>query len=185
MALDESADTSSAGLHPFGYQVGGHKGMQVIGEGALIVKAALPLELQFYQNILASPTLSSLRPWVPTYLGTLRLEGQNTAEGVASVEGITETEKDECSYRCFTFLKTSRTDESVMNTYDSPRKCRGGIPKAKHPRRKARYDTLRRRDTTGKKGADGEESKKHHLWGSGNSSDGLPGIADFRFYYWP
>jgi inositol-polyphosphate multikinase len=94
---NESADPSSSGLQPFEYQVGGHKGMQVTGEGALIVKAALPLELQFYQNIQANPALTSLRPWVPTYLGTLRLEGQNTAEGIASVEGIPETEKDECS----------------------------------------------------------------------------------------
>jgi inositol-polyphosphate multikinase len=105
MAHDESADPSSAELKPFEYQVGGHEGMQVTGEGALIVKAALPLELQFYQNILANPALSSLRPWVPTYLGTLRLEGQNTAEGIASVESIPESEKDECSYRYFHLLE--------------------------------------------------------------------------------
>lgn len=102
MAHDESAGSSSAELQPLSYQVGGHKGMQMIGQGALIVKAALPLELQFYQNILAIPALSSLRPCVPTYLGTLRLEGQTTAEGIASVEGIPETEKDEWSYRDFT-----------------------------------------------------------------------------------
>jgi hypothetical protein len=102
MAYDGSADPSSAEMQPFAYQVGGHKGMQTIGEGALIVKAASPLELQFYQNILASPALSSLRPWVPTHIGTLRLQGQNTAEGIASVEGIPENEKDECSYRYFT-----------------------------------------------------------------------------------
>lgn len=99
MANYESTDFNSAELQPFAYQVGGHQGVQITGEGALIVKTALPLELQFYQNILASPALSSLRPWVPTYLGTLRLEGQNTAEGVTSIEGIPETEKDECSNR--------------------------------------------------------------------------------------
>jgi hypothetical protein len=105
MARDESADPSSAELQPFSYQVGGHKGMQIIGEGALIVKPTLPLELQFYQNILASPALSPLRPWVPTYLGTLHLEGQNTAEGIANVGGIPESEKDECSYRYFASLE--------------------------------------------------------------------------------
>lgn len=107
MAHNESADPSPAGLQPFAYQVGGHKGMQITGEGALIVKAALPLELQFYQNIQTNPVLTSLRPWVPTYLGTLHLEGQNTAEGIASVEGIPETEKDECSssYRYSTPLE--------------------------------------------------------------------------------
>jgi len=100
MADDESTDAaSSTEFQPFAYQVGGHKGIQVTGDGDLIVKAALPLELQFYQNILANPTLASLRRWVPTYLGTLRLEGQNTAEGLASVEGIPENEKDEYSSR--------------------------------------------------------------------------------------
>ena len=107
MAHDESADPSFGELQPFAYQVGGHKGMQIIGEGALIVKPTLPVELQFYQNILSSPALSPLRPWVPTYLGTLRLEGQNTVEGIASVEGIPETEKDECSYRYYTSLENS------------------------------------------------------------------------------
>ncbi len=94
MAHDESAE-----LQPFNYQVGGHKGMRITGEGALIIKAALSVELQFYQNILATPALSSLRPWVPTYLGTLRLEGQNTPQGIVDVEGIPESEKDGCSRR--------------------------------------------------------------------------------------
>jgi 1D-myo-inositol-tetrakisphosphate 5-kinase/inositol-polyphosphate multikinase len=102
MADNDSTDTSSltspTELQPFTYQVGGHEGMQVIGEGSLIVKTVVPLELQFYQNILASPSLAALRRWVPTYLGNLRLEGKNTAEGIASIEGISENEKDECYY---------------------------------------------------------------------------------------
>ncbi len=137
------AGHESAELQPFEYQVGGHKGMQVTGEGALIVKPALPLELQFYQNILASPALSLLRPWVPTYLGTLRLEGQNTAEGIASVEGIPENEKDERSYHYFTLMAMLRTDKHMANTVDSSRKRRARISKAEYPRRKARHGTLR------------------------------------------
>lgn len=97
MADDNSADPNSA--QPFMHQVGGHKGMRVLGEGALVMKPTVPLELQFYQNILASPALASLRRWVPTYLGTLRLEGQNTAEGISSIEGIPDNEKDECLWR--------------------------------------------------------------------------------------
>jgi 1D-myo-inositol-tetrakisphosphate 5-kinase/inositol-polyphosphate multikinase len=108
MADDESAEPSSTELHPFTYQVGGHKGMQVTGEGALIVKAAVPVELQFYQNILAGPALASLRGWVPTYLGNLRLEGQNTVEGITNVEGVPENEKDECSTPLSHSLETSR-----------------------------------------------------------------------------
>jgi len=101
MANADSAHPNTAELHSLGYQVGGHKGIQVTGDGALIVKATRPLELQFYQNILAQSALASLRRWVPTYLGTLRLEGQNTAEGFASVDGIPENEKDERSlYYC-------------------------------------------------------------------------------------
>ena len=98
MADNDSADTSSTELQPYMHQVGGHKGIQVTGEGSLIVKTAVPLELQFYQNVLASPSLASLRRWVPTYLGNLRLEGKNTAEGIARIETIPENEKDECSY---------------------------------------------------------------------------------------
>jgi hypothetical protein len=98
MADDDSADTNSSKLQPYTYQVGGHKGIQVTGEGSLIVKTVVPLELQFYQNVLASPSLAPLRRWVPTYLGNLHLEGKNTAEGIASIDGIPENEKDECSY---------------------------------------------------------------------------------------
>jgi len=101
MAHDESADLGSAGLQPLAYQVGGHRnGVQVIGDGALIVKAVVPLELQFYQSTLANPALAALRQWVPTHIGMLRLEGQNTAEGFSSVEGIPENERDKYSPSC-------------------------------------------------------------------------------------
>lgn len=97
MAEDEFTEPLSPELQPFAHQVGGHKGIQVTGGGDLIAKPTLPLELQFYQNLLADPALSSLRQWVPTYLGTLRLEGKYTTEGLASVEGVPENEKDEWS----------------------------------------------------------------------------------------
>ncbi|KAH9049095.1 hypothetical protein EDB84DRAFT_1261176 [Lactarius hengduanensis] len=91
------ADRSVASTHPLTSQVGGHKGIQTSHDGALLFKPALPHELQFYQNSLANPALASLRQWIPTYLGTLRLEGQMTADGLANVEGIPEGKKDECS----------------------------------------------------------------------------------------
>ncbi|KAH9179751.1 hypothetical protein EDB89DRAFT_1841720 [Lactarius sanguifluus] len=91
------ADRSVASIHPLTAQVGGHKGIQTSHDGALLFKPALPHELQFYQNSLADPALASLRQWIPTYLGTLRLEGQMTADGLANVEGIPEGKKDECS----------------------------------------------------------------------------------------
>jgi 1D-myo-inositol-tetrakisphosphate 5-kinase/inositol-polyphosphate multikinase len=95
------ADGSPKGLHPPMYQVGGHKGLQFSEDGTLVMKPALPPELQFYQNTLQHPTLAPLRQWIPTYLGALRLEGQNTAEGLRSVDGIPEREKDECIAICF------------------------------------------------------------------------------------
>lgn len=102
----ESVDPNSTELQPFMHQVGGHKGMQVSGEGSLVIKSTVPVELQFYQNIMASPALASLRRWVPTYLGTLHLEGQNTAQGISRLDAVPENEKDECLYRYFTLLKT-------------------------------------------------------------------------------
>ncbi|KAH9077228.1 hypothetical protein EDB83DRAFT_1688638 [Lactarius deliciosus] len=88
------ADRSVASTHPLTTQVGGHKGIQTSYDGALLFKPALPHELQFYQNSLADPVLAPLRQWIPTYLGTLRLEGQMTADGLANVEGIPEGKKE-------------------------------------------------------------------------------------------
>ncbi|KAI9448082.1 hypothetical protein H4582DRAFT_1898412 [Lactarius indigo] len=90
------ADGSVASIHPhlLTSQVGGHKGIQTSDDGALLIKPALPHELQFYQNSLTDPALAPLRQWIPTYLGTLRLEGQKTADGLANVEGIPEGEKE-------------------------------------------------------------------------------------------
>lgn len=113
MANDDSTDPSSPGLQPFAYQVGGHKSIHVTGGGDLIVKATLPLELQFYQNLLADPALSSLRQWVPTFMGTLRLEGKYTAEGLASVEGVPENEKDE-SHNIIIHVQTRQADKFVI-----------------------------------------------------------------------
>jgi hypothetical protein len=83
------------GLRPLAFQVGGHKGIQMTEDGALLMKPVLPLELQFYQSIIADPSLARLRQWVPTYLGTLRLEGRNTAEGLRNIDDIPEYERDE------------------------------------------------------------------------------------------
>ncbi|KAI9466966.1 hypothetical protein BJY52DRAFT_1235592 [Lactarius psammicola] len=90
------ADESAASVHPHPLtsQVGGHTGIQTTDDGALLIKPALPHELQFYQDSLTDPALAPLRQWVPNYLGTLRLEGQSTADGLANVEGIPEGEKE-------------------------------------------------------------------------------------------
>lgn len=52
----------------------------------LLIKQALPLELQFYQAVTAAaePELDALRPFIPKFLGTLALEGELDADKPAS-----------------------------------------------------------------------------------------------------
>ncbi|KAJ6621802.1 SAICAR synthase-like protein [Mycena sp. CBHHK59/15] len=60
-------------------QVGGHSnGVLTTEDDTLLIKQALPLELQFYQTVTAasSPELDALRPFIPRFLGTLSLEGE-------------------------------------------------------------------------------------------------------------
>lgn len=45
-------------------------------DGSLIMKPALPIEVAFYQVVLTDPSLAPIRPFIPKFYGTLRLEGQ-------------------------------------------------------------------------------------------------------------
>lgn len=101
--------TSGSGAHTLASQVGGHAGVLSSDDGALIIKPTLHLEKEFYDDLAASssaslsmglteedggeeesdvpvpvPALSpfeALRPWVPKYYGTLRLEGRARSTG--------------------------------------------------------------------------------------------------------
>ncbi|CAE6482404.1 unnamed protein product [Rhizoctonia solani] len=77
---------TSKGARTLDIQVGGHKGVQQSGEGDLIMKPALPAERDFYQAIAADKRLAALRPYVPKFYGTLRLEGQVNTEGAPGGE---------------------------------------------------------------------------------------------------
>ncbi|EDR12176.1 uncharacterized protein LACBIDRAFT_246465 [Laccaria bicolor S238N-H82] len=57
-------------------QVGGHVGVLTTENGSLLIKAALPRELEVYQKLLYDPVLEALRPFTATFLGTLKLEGE-------------------------------------------------------------------------------------------------------------
>ncbi|KIY44069.1 SAICAR synthase-like protein [Fistulina hepatica ATCC 64428] len=60
-------------------QVGGHTGVETTEDDSLIIKPCLPLELEFYQAISSSTEdnpFTSLRRYIPNFLGTLKLEGQ-------------------------------------------------------------------------------------------------------------
>jgi hypothetical protein len=68
-------------------QVGGHGGVLATEDGELLIKPALPRELEFYQKLQTDKKLSTLLPHVPTFLGTLRLEG-TVDETAAQGDGI-------------------------------------------------------------------------------------------------
>jgi len=74
---------------PLTSQVGGHAGSVLTSEdGSLLIKPALPLELQFYQTLLSSDdNFEPLRPFVARFYGTLKLEGK-VAEGKAVSESM-------------------------------------------------------------------------------------------------
>ncbi|KIP03382.1 hypothetical protein PHLGIDRAFT_94879 [Phlebiopsis gigantea 11061_1 CR5-6] len=72
-------------------------------DGSVIFKPALPAEVNFYQSVLSNPELEPLRPYIPRFYGTLRLEGQadqeQSIDGIialkpGSAEAISDDEKD-------------------------------------------------------------------------------------------
>ncbi|RDB19501.1 Inositol polyphosphate multikinase [Hypsizygus marmoreus] len=86
---------------PLASQVGGHAGVLTTEDGSLIIKPALPLELLFYQALNQNAELEPLRPFLPKFFGTLKLEGQ-IDENAIEEEGLVLTpldipEKDELS----------------------------------------------------------------------------------------
>ena len=83
-------------------QVGGHPGVLTTEDGSLLIKAALPRELEIYQKLLYDPVLEALRPFTAAFLGTLKLEGELvdqsnpiTANGGIAIKP-TDDHKDEC-----------------------------------------------------------------------------------------
>lgn len=96
----------SAASHPVPLesQVGGHPGVMASEDGSLLIKPALAAEVAFYQSVTADPAFAPLRPFVPKFYGTLRLEGkldesQPQAEGgPLKVVQASTGEKDEYSW---------------------------------------------------------------------------------------
>ena len=77
-------------------QVGGHAGVQTSEDGSLLIKPALPLEQQFYQNLTTHSSFDALRPFIPKFFGTLKLEGKldETPEGNV-LQQVAGSNKDE------------------------------------------------------------------------------------------
>nr|VWP01441.1 NAD-dependent protein deacylase (EC (Regulatory protein SIR2 homolog) [Ganoderma boninense] len=105
MSTGESSKT-----HPLESQVGGHPGVLASEDGSLLIKPAHPAEVAFYQSVVAEPAFAPLRPFVPKFYGTLRLEGRVDEAAAAAgdigsiqvVEVTTEVRKDE--YMRFVFV---------------------------------------------------------------------------------
>lgn len=82
--------TSTGATIPLASQVGGHSGVQTTEDGSLIIKPALALEHEFYQSLTTNDSFQALRPFIPKFYGTLKLEGQvdeSTEGGVKEVPG--------------------------------------------------------------------------------------------------
>ncbi|KAI0792629.1 SAICAR synthase-like protein [Abortiporus biennis] len=61
---------------PLSSQVGGHAGVMTTEDGSLLIKPSLPVEVSFYQSVGTDPGFAPLRPFIPRFYGTLKLEGQ-------------------------------------------------------------------------------------------------------------
>ena len=61
---------------PLASQVGGHAGVSTSEDGSLLIKPALTREVSFYQHLTSDPAFASLKPYIPRFYGTLRLEGK-------------------------------------------------------------------------------------------------------------
>ncbi|KAK0185980.1 SAICAR synthase-like protein [Armillaria mellea] len=82
--------SSSLNTIPLASQVGGHAGVLTSEDGSLLIKPALPLEHQFYQTLNTNPAFEPLRPFVPKFIGTLKLQGEidETNQGLEPGNGI-------------------------------------------------------------------------------------------------
>lgn len=89
--MDSPLPSTSAPPHALASQVGGHAGVLTTEDGSLVIKPALPLELKFYQALLADPALAPLHPFTPRFLGTLKLEGQVDESAKDLTAGISVT----------------------------------------------------------------------------------------------
>ncbi len=95
----------SGAVTPLESQVGGHPGVLASEDGSLLIKPALEHEVAFYHSLSTDPGFAPLRPFVPKFYGTLRLEGQVDESAPAPEQGgplvvvdtVPDGEKDECN----------------------------------------------------------------------------------------
>ncbi len=57
-------------------------------DGSLVIKPSLASEIAFYQQISSNDTYASLRPLIPKFLGTLKLQGEVTPAPTHEGDGV-------------------------------------------------------------------------------------------------
>ncbi|KAK4687575.1 hypothetical protein P7C73_g2546, partial [Tremellales sp. Uapishka_1] len=75
---------------PLANQVAGHQNVLSDESGSLVIKPALAREIAFYQLLNSAPRssqLARLKPFVPQFYGTLRLEGQMEGGTMTAIAG--------------------------------------------------------------------------------------------------
>ena len=72
---------------PLAAQVGGHPGVLTTEDGSLLIKPALPAEVAFYQSAATDASFAPLRPYLPKFYGTLRLEGRLDESETSAQDG--------------------------------------------------------------------------------------------------
>jgi 1D-myo-inositol-tetrakisphosphate 5-kinase/inositol-polyphosphate multikinase len=86
MATSSNGSQSPIGV-PLEYQMGGHKGVLSSTDGSVVIKPCLPQETEFYNAAFADPQLENLRTIMPTFYGTLRLQGRVDLDASGAVSG--------------------------------------------------------------------------------------------------
>ena len=56
-------------------------------DGSLIIKPALPVEIDFYQSVASDRVFAPLKPFIPKFYGTLKFEGTLEKDDKAATNG--------------------------------------------------------------------------------------------------
>lgn len=75
MSAPDHLSSQASATRALSSQVGGHPGVLTTEDGSLLIKPAHPTEVAFYQSTTVDPAFAPLHPFIPKFLGTLKLEG--------------------------------------------------------------------------------------------------------------
>lgn len=101
MSAHDTLSSQASATHALSSQVGGHPGVLTTEDGSLLIKPALVPEVQFYQAAAADSAFAPLRPFIPKFLGTLKIAGQvapqpdDALTALAAAANAEPNEKDE------------------------------------------------------------------------------------------